>query len=75
MKKTILFEGQKHSLYEYQQKLGLSRGCLYHYTSGKYKIKNMPAETILGIAYIEKIEANDLLKRMKEYEAKRNGNI
>ena len=62
-----LYKEQKHSLYEIQRKIGVSKITLYNYANKKRKVDNMPVSMILDIAYYEKIEPNKLLKEMKEY--------
>lgn len=81
MSNLKLYEGQKHTIYEIQKELGLAKDTLYRYARGKRNIKNMPTQTILDIAYYEKIEVNTLFKEMKKYlsnkyyknEGKKNG--
>lgn len=65
-----LYEGQKHTIYEIQQKLGCSINTLYHYARGTHKIDNMPIKMILDIAYFEHIEVNKLYEEMKKYQKK-----
>lgn len=62
-----LYKEQKHSLYEIQKEIGVSKITLYNYANKKRKIEKMPIKMILDIAYFEKIEPNELVKRMKEY--------
>lgn len=62
-----LYKEQKHSLYEIQKAIGVSKITLYNYANKKRKVDNMPVSMILDIAYYEKIEPNKLLKEMKEY--------
>lgn len=62
-----LYKEQKHSLYEIQKAIGVSRITLYNYANKKRKIENMPIQMILDIAHFEKIEPNELIKRIKEY--------
>ena len=62
-----LYKEQKHSLYEIQKAIGVSKITLYNYANKKRKVDNMPIKMILDIAYYEKIEPNKLLKEMKEY--------
>lgn len=62
-----LYKEQKHSLYEIQNAIGVSRITLYNYANKKRKIENMPIQMILDIAHFEKIEPNELIKRIKEY--------
>lgn len=62
-----LYKEQKHSLYEIQNAIGVSKITLYNYANKKRKVDNMPVSMILDIAYYEKIEPNKLLKEMKEY--------
>lgn len=62
-----LYKEQKHSLYEIQNAIGVSRITLYNYANKKRKIENMPIQMILDIAHFEKIEPNELMKRIKEY--------
>lgn len=62
-----LYKEQKHSLYEIQNKIGVSKITLYNYANKKRKIDNMPTKMLLDIAYYEMIEPNELIKRIKEY--------
>lgn len=62
-----LYKEQKHSLYEIQQAIGVSKITLYNYANKKRKIDDMPIKMVLDIAYFEKIEPNELIKRIKEY--------
>ena len=63
-----LYKEQKHSLYELQKELNLDKMRLYRYASGQFKIEKMPINLLNGIARIEKLEPNDLFKKMKEYQ-------
>ena len=62
-----LYKEQKHSLYDIQNRIGVSRITLYNYANKKRSIDNMPLKTILDIAYYEEIEPSELVKRIKEY--------
>ena len=62
-----LYKEQKHSLYEIQNAIGVSKITLYNYANKKRKIDKMPINMILSIAKYEKIEPNELIKRIKEY--------
>lgn len=62
-----LYKEQKHSLYEIQNAIGVSRITLYNYANKKRNIDKMPTKILLDIAYYEKIEPNELTKRIKEY--------
>lgn len=62
-----LYENQKHSIYEMQKKLGLDCKRLYRYANKSISIDKMPVNIILGISNIEKIEPNELFKKMEEY--------
>ena len=62
-----LYKEQKHSLYEIQKAIGVSKITLYNYANKKRKIENMPIKTILDIAYYEKINPNELIEKIKEY--------
>ena len=72
MNKVKLFEEQKHTLYELQKKIGLSRSWLYDYANGRYNIEKMPANVILRIAQIESIEPNELYKMMIDYRNRKD---
>lgn len=72
MDKIKLYEGQKNTLYELQNKIGLSRTWLYEYAKGKYNIEKMPVGVFMKISEIEKIEPVKLFKAMIKYkESKR----
>lgn len=62
-----LYKEQKHSLYEIQKKIGVSKITLYNYANKKRNIDKMPISMILDIAYYEEIEPSELIKRIKEY--------
>ena len=62
-----LYKEQKHSLYDIQKRIGVSKITLYNYANKKRNIDNMPLKMILDIALYEKIEPNELIKRIKEY--------
>ena len=62
-----LYKEQKHSLYEIQNEIGVSRITLYNYANKKRSIDNMPTKMLLDIAHYENIEPNELIKRIKEY--------
>lgn len=62
-----LYKEQKHSLYEIQNAIGVSKITLYNYANKKRNIDKMPTKMVLDIAYYEKIEPNELVKRIKEY--------
>ena len=62
-----LYKEQKHSLYDIQNRIGVSRITLYNYANKKRSIDNMPTKMILDIAYYEEIDPNELVKRIKEY--------
>lgn len=62
-----LYENQQHSIYEIQKRLGLDCKRLYRYADKSIGIDKMPVNIILGISNIEKIEPNELFKKMKEY--------
>lgn len=62
-----LYKEQKHSLYEIQNAIGVSRITLYNYANKKRNIENMPTKMLLDIAYYEQMEPNELIKRIKEY--------
>lgn len=61
-----LYKEQKHSLYEIQKAIGVSKITLYNYANKKRNIDNMPTKMLLDIAYYEKIEPNELIKKIKE---------
>ena len=62
-----LYKEQKHTLYEIQKAIGVSKITLYNYANKKRDIESMPIKMVLDIAYFEKIEPNELIKRIKEY--------
>lgn len=62
-----LYKKQKHSLYDIQKRIGVSRITLYNYANKKRNIDNMPISMILDIASYEQIEPNELIKNIKEY--------
>ena len=62
-----LYKEQKHSLYEIQNAIGVSRITLYNYANKKRNIDKMPTKMLLDIAYYENIEPNELIKNIKGY--------
>ena len=62
-----LYKEQKHSLYDIQKRIGVSKITLYNYANKKRNIDNMPLKMILDIALYEQMEPNELVKRIKEY--------
>ena len=62
-----LYKEQKHSLYEIQKEIGVSKITLYNYANKKRKIENMPSKMILDIACFEGIEPNVLMNSIREY--------
>lgn len=68
MDKIKLYEGQKNTLYELQNKIGLSRTWLYEYAKGKHNIEKMPVGVFMKISEIERIEPIKLLKSMIRYK-------
>lgn len=63
-----LYAEQKHSLYELQKELNLDKMRLYRYASRQFKIEKMPISLLNGIARIEKLNPNDLFKKIKDYQ-------
>lgn len=61
-----LYKGQKHSTYEIQKAIGVSKDTLYKYIRNERNVENMPIKMLMDIAYFEKIEANELFKKLKE---------
>lgn len=62
-----LYEKQKHTIYEIQKELGISKDTLYRYIRKQRNIDNMPVKILLDIAYFEKIEPNKLYREIKLY--------
>lgn len=62
-----LYKNQKHTLYEIQNAIGVSKITLYNYANKKRFIDNMPTKILLDIASFERIEPNQLMKEMREY--------
>ncbi len=61
-----LYKGQKHSTYEIQNAIGVSKDTLYKYIRNERNVENMPIKMLMDIAYFEKIEVNELFKKLKE---------
>ena len=61
-----LYKGQKHSTYEIQKEIGVSKDTLYKYIRNERNVENMPIKMLMDIAYFEKIEVNELFKKLKE---------
>ena len=68
MDKIKLYEEQKNTLYELQNRIGLSKTWLYEYAKGKYNIEKMPVGVFMKISEIEKIETIKLFKSMIRYK-------
>lgn len=62
-----LYGKQKHTIYEIQKELGISKDTLYRYIRKQRNIDNMPVKILLDIAYFEKIEPNKLFREIKLY--------
>ena len=62
-----LYEEQKNSIYDLQKIVGCGKDTLYKYARRERDIKNMSVDYILKIANAEKIEPNDLFRRMEGY--------
>nr|DAF46609.1 MAG TPA: SOS-response transcriptional repressor [Siphoviridae sp. ctqwY3] len=67
MSNLKLYEKQKHTIYEIQKAIGVSKDTLYRYARGKRNVENMPTKMVIDIAYFEKIEVNTLFRAMKDY--------
>ena len=61
-----LYKGQKHSTYEIQKSIGVSKDTLYKYIRNERNVENMPIKMLMDIAYFEKTEVNELFKKLKE---------
>ena len=61
-----LYKGQRHSTYEIQKAIGVSKDTLYKYIRNERNVENMPIKMLMDIAYFEKIEVNELFKKLKE---------
>ena len=66
-----LFEEQQVSIYKIQKDLNLHHCRLYRYADGSLIVDNMPVNLILQLANYFKIEPNELLRKMRNYEIKR----
>ena len=67
-----LYKGQKHSTYEIQKSIGVSKDTLYKYIRNERNVENMPIKMLMDIAYFEKTEVNELFEKLKEAQ---NGRI
>lgn len=67
-----LYKGQKHSTYEIQKAIGVSKDTLYKYIRNERNVENMPIKMLMDIAYFEKTEVNELFEKLKEAQ---NGRI
>lgn len=72
MEKIKLYGEQKHTIYEIQKHIGVSKITLYRYANGERKLENMPTKMLLDIANFEKVEPNELYKKMNRYISMRN---
>lgn len=61
-----LYKEQKHSTYEIQKAIGVSKDTLYKYIRNERNVENMPIKMLMDIAYFEKIEVNELFKKLIE---------
>lgn len=66
-----LYEEQKNTIYSLQKKTGLSKYALYKYASKIANLDNMRFSTLEKIAEVEGVNPYELLKKMKEYQAKK----
>jgi hypothetical protein len=66
-----LYEEQKVSLYKIQKDLNLNIMRLYRYAEGVIPIDKMPTDLVLQLAYYFKIEPNELVRKMLDYEKTR----
>ena len=62
-----LYAEQKHSLYELQTEIGVSRFTLYNFIGKPEKIRNIRYDTLVKIAKVEGIEPDILKDKMVEY--------
>ena len=69
-----LYKGQKHTIYEIQNAIGVSKDMLYKYARGYRKVSKMKLKTILDIAMYEHEEPNKLYKMMLEWEVQNEKN-
>lgn len=61
-----LYKGQRHSTYEIQKAIGVSKDTLYKYIRNERNVENMPIKMLMDIAYFEKTEVNELFEKLKE---------
>ena len=61
-----LYKGQKHSTYEIQKAIEVSKDTLYKYIRNERNVENMPIKMLMDIAYFEKTEVNELFEKLKE---------
>lgn len=63
-----LYEGQKHSTYEIQNYLGVSKNTLYKYARGDSKVEKMSSEMLYKMAKFEGIPMKSLYEKMQKYQ-------
>lgn len=71
MNKIKLYEEQKHTIYEIQKAINVSKDTLYRYARGYRKVEKMAPKMLIAIAYFEKIEPNKLYEAMLKYQNRR----
>lgn len=64
-----LYEEQKHTIYEIQNHLGLSRYTLYGYAKGTKDIGSMQLYLFIELAKFEGLDPVTLYKKIKRYMA------
>lgn len=67
-----LYKDQKHTIYEIQNAIGVSKDMLYKYARGYRKVSKMKLKTILDIAMYENMEPNKLFRKMCYWEKTRS---
>jgi hypothetical protein len=64
-----LFENQNIGIYQIQKDLKLDIKTLYRYADGSCKIDNMSSKLLIKLADYFNVDARQLYKEMKDYEA------
>ena len=63
-----LFEEQNVKIGKLAKDTGINRHKLYRYASGRTAIEKMPTKLVLELAFYFKIEVNELMNKMIEYQ-------
>lgn len=63
-----LYAEQKHTIYELEKHLGVSKVYLYHYVYGERDISKMGIDIFIRLADYEGVGIRELYRKIKEYQ-------